>query len=147
MIPVSALASSAPANGPNGGRIGASQCHRLRTPADTPTTPVTATATVPTPMAIGLRYVHSSDGVRSVSLLPERKRQFAKPPLHPVYFDVRKVLTVHARCALVGAALSIGMSQDVFAADLVVQGVEAIAGFCLRFRVQRRLQFLNALRS
>ncbi len=27
------------------------------------------------------------------------------------------------------------MSQDVFAADLVVRGVEAIAGFCLRFRV------------
>jgi hypothetical protein len=29
--------------------------------------------------------------------------------------------------ALVGAALSIGMGQDVFAADLVVQGVETIA--------------------
>jgi hypothetical protein len=27
--------------------------------------------------AVGLRYEHSSDGVRSVSLLPERKRQFA----------------------------------------------------------------------
>src|SRR5215831_15635763 len=27
--------------------------------------------------------------------------------------DVRKVLTVHARCALVGAALGIGMGQDV----------------------------------
>ena len=33
--------------------------------------------------AIGLRYEHSSDGFRSVSLLPERNRQFAKPPLHP----------------------------------------------------------------
>jgi hypothetical protein len=32
-------------------------------------------------------------------------------------------------------------------ADLVVQGVEATAGFCLRFRMQRRLQFLNTLRS
>jgi hypothetical protein len=31
-------------------------------------------------------------------------------------------------------------------ADLVVQGIEAIAG-CLRFRVQRRLQFLNTFRS
>jgi hypothetical protein len=29
----------------------------------------------------------------------------------------------------------------------VVQGIEAIAGFCLRFRVQRRLQFLNTFRS
>jgi hypothetical protein len=37
--------------------------------------------------------------------------------------------------------------QNVLAADLVVEGVEAVAGFCLRFRVQRRLQFLNAVRS
>ena len=29
----------------------------------------------------------------------------------------------------------------------VVESVEAVAGFCLRFRVQRRLQFLNAVRS
>ena len=97
--------------------------------------------------AVGLRYEHSSDGVRSVSLLPERKRQFAKPPLHPIPLDVRKVLTIHTRCALVGAALGIGMCQDVLTADLVVQRVEAIAGFCLRFRVQRRLQLLNTLRS
>jgi hypothetical protein len=43
----------------------------------------------------------------------------------------RKILTVHTRCALVGAALGIGMSQDVLAADLVVQGIKAIAGFGL----------------
>ena len=97
--------------------------------------------------AIGFRYKHSSDGVRSVSLLPECKRQFTQPPLHPIRFDVRKLLTIHSRCALVGAALSVCMSQDVVATDLVVQGVETIAGFCLRFRVQRRLQFLNTLRS
>jgi len=83
----------------------------------------------------------------SVSLLPERKRQFAKPSLHPIRFDVRKLLTVYPRRALVGAALGIGMGQDVVAADLVVEGVEAIAGFCLRFRVQRLLQFPNTLRS
>jgi hypothetical protein len=97
--------------------------------------------------AVDLRYEHSSDRVRSVGLLPERKRQFAKPSLHPIRLDVLEVLTVHARCTLVGAALGIGMRQNIFAADLVVEGVEAIAGFCLRFRVQRRLQFLNALRS
>ena len=83
--------------------------------------------------AIGLRDEHSSDGVRSVGLLPERKRQFTKPPLHPVRLDVRKVLTVHARCALVGAALGIGMCQNVIAADLVVQGVEAVAGSAFAF--------------
>ena len=97
--------------------------------------------------AVGLRYEHSSDGVRSVSLLPERKRQFAEPPLHPIRLDVREVLSVHPRRALVGAALGIGVRQDVLAADLVVQGVEAIPGFCLRFRVQRLLQFLNRFRS
>src|SRR5436305_530859 len=86
--------------------------------------------------AVGLRDEHSSDGVWSVSLLPERKRQVAKPPLHSIRFDVRKLLPVHSRCALVGAALGIGMSQDVVAADLVVESVEAVAGFCLRFRVQ-----------
>ncbi len=97
------------------------------------------------PLATG--HEHSSDRLRSVSLLPERKRQFAKPPLHPIGLDVREVLTVHTRCSLIGAAPGIGMSQDILAADLVVQGVEAIAGFCLRFRVQRHLQFLNPLRS
>src|ERR1700736_4715316 len=80
-------------------------------------------------------YEHTSDRLRSVCLLPERKRQFGQPPRHPIRFDVRKVLSVHARCPLVGAALGIGMCQDVFTADLVVQGIEAITGFRLRFRV------------
>ena len=96
---------------------------------------------------IGLRDEHSSDGVRSVALLPERKRQFAEPPLHAVRLDIREVLAVHARCALVGAALGPGMGQDVLAANLVVQRVEAIARLCLRFRVQRHLQLLNTCRS
>ena len=43
-------------------------------------------------------------------------------------------MSVHTRCALVGAALGVGMCQDVLTADLVVQGVEATAGFCLRLR-------------
>ena len=85
--------------------------------------------------AVGLRYKHSSDWLWSVSLLPERKRQFSQPPLHPVSLDVREVLAVDPRRALVGAALGIGMRQNVVAADLVVQGVEAIVGFCLSFRV------------
>ena len=85
--------------------------------------------------AVGLRYVHSSDRVRSVGFLPERKRQFAEPPLYAIRLNVRKVLTIYPRCALVGAALGIRVSQDVFTADLVVQRVEAIASVCLGFRV------------
>ena len=98
-------------------------------------------------LAVGLWYVHAPDWFRSVSLLPERKRQFAQPSLDPIRLDRFEVLTVHARRALVGAALGVGVHQNVFAADLVVEGVEAVAEFRPRFRVQRRLQFLNAVRS
>ena len=71
----------------------------------------------------------------------EARRSFAgqagEPPLAPIRFDIRKILAVHTRRALVGATLGIGMRQNIIAADLVVQGVEAITGFCLRFRVNR----------
>ena len=50
-------------------------------------------------------------GVRSVSLLPKRKRQFAQRSLNPVRLDGLEALTVHARRALVGAALRTGMRQ------------------------------------
>ncbi|WP_206667930.1 hypothetical protein [Sphingomonas glacialis] len=98
-------------------------------------------------LPLAFRYMDPSDRLRSVRLLSERKRQFGQPPLDAVRLDIREVLTIHAGCALVGAALGVGMGQNVVAADLVVQRVEAIAGFRLRFRVQRHLQFLDAFRS
>src|SRR5215831_3150850 len=85
--------------------------------------------------AVGLRYIHSSDWLWPISLLPERKRQFSQPSLDPIRLDIRKILAVDARRALIGATLGIGMRQNVVAADLVVQSVEAIAGLRLRFRV------------
>ena len=72
-------------------------------------------------------------GIRSE--LPERKRQFTEPPLQPVRFDIREVLIIHARRALVGAALRIGVSQHALAMNLFVQSIEAVIGFRLRFRV------------
>jgi hypothetical protein len=39
-----------------------------------------------------------------------------------------RYLERNVRHAVIEAALSVGMGQDVFAANLVVQGVEAIAG-------------------
>jgi len=86
-------------------------------------------------LAVGLRYKRSSDWLWPVGLLPERKRQFSQPSLDPVCLDVRKILAVDPRRALVGAALGIGMRQNVVAADLVEHSVEAIAGFRLCFRV------------
>ena len=70
-------------------------------------------------LAVGLRYKHSSDWLRPVGLLPERKRQFGQPPLDPTGLDVRKILAVDPRRALVRAALGIGMRQNVVAADLM----------------------------
>src|SRR6516162_1313113 len=49
--------------------------------------------------AVGLRYKHSSDWLRPVSLLPERKRQFSQPSLDPIRLDLRKILTVDTRRA------------------------------------------------
>src|SRR4029077_14742978 len=69
---------------------------------------------------------------------PQSGRNSTYPPV-----QISGAGSIHTRCALVGATLGIGVGQDVLAADLVVQGVETIAGFCLRFRVQRHLQFLN----
>ena len=69
--------------------------------------------------AVGLRYIHSSDWLWPVSLLPERKRQFRQPSLDPIRLDVRKILAVDARRAPIRAALGIGMRQNVVAADLM----------------------------
>jgi hypothetical protein len=86
-------------------------------------------------LAIGLRYVHSPDWVRSVGLVPERKRQFAQPALQSVRLDLGEILSVYPRRAFIRAALGIGMRQDVVTADLVVQSIKPVAGFRLRFRV------------
>src|SRR5258705_3269281 len=48
-------------------------------------------------LAIGLRDKHSSDRVWPVSLLPERKRQFTEPLLHPVRFDLCEILAIDTR--------------------------------------------------
>jgi hypothetical protein len=86
-------------------------------------------------LAIDLRDKHSSNRIWSVLLLFERKRQFPEPPFNAIRLDVREVLAVYAGCALIRAALGIGMRQDIPAVNLVVQRLEAIAGFGLRFRV------------
>ena len=54
-----------------------------------------------------------------VALLPERKRQFAKPPPDAIRLDVREVLTVYTRCALVGAALGKRMGLRLLPAGAV----------------------------
>ena len=95
----------------------------------------TRTVEMPSGLSLPLAFGMNTRLIGSVCLLPERKRQFGQPPLDPIHFDVRKVLTVYSRCTLVGSALGIGMRQNILTADLVVEGVEPIASFRLRFRV------------
>ena len=51
--------------------------------------------------------------MRPVGSLLKRKRQFAKPLLFAILFDIREVLAVHTRRAPVGAAQGIGMRQNI----------------------------------
>ena len=51
--------------------------------------------------------------MRPVGSLLKRKRQFAKPPLHAILFDIREVLPVHTWRAPIGAAQSIGMRKNI----------------------------------
>ncbi len=67
---------------------------------------------MPNGLSLGLFAVELAFGMNTLLmgsgryvLLPERKRQFAEPPRHAVRLDIREVLTVRARCALVGVAL------------------------------------------
>ena len=86
-------------------------------------------------LAIGFRYPHSSDRLRLVALFSECKSQFAEPSLHPIRVDILKILCINTRCALIRTALGVSVRQNIFSVYLVVQGVETIADFCLRFRV------------
>src|SRR3569833_33616 len=49
--------------------------------------------------------------------------------------------------ALIASAAVVGIFQNVPPIDLVVQGVEAKAGFSLRFGMQRRLELLDTIWS
>jgi phosphoenolpyruvate-protein kinase (PTS system EI component) len=102
-------------------------------------------ANIGRPEEVGQVAAHNLDGVglfRTEYMFLDEweppslgKRQFAEPPLHPVRFDLREILLIHARRAGVGTTLRPGIGQDVFSVNLVVQGVETIPRFCLRFRV------------
>jgi hypothetical protein len=75
----------------------------------------------------------------SVGLLSEDVRQFSEPALYPVRLDILEAFCVYTGRTLVGATAGLGVFQNVPPVDLVVQGVEAKAGFTLRFGMQRRL--------
>ena len=88
-----------------------------------------------------------TDRLRSMRLLPEFLRQFFQPLRHPVLLDVLERLLVHARSAPVSQATLPGRLQHILPVHLVVQGIEAVLRFSLRFGMQRRPQLLNRFGS
>jgi hypothetical protein len=75
-------------------------------------------------------------------------RQFAQPPLDPVRLDVRKILAVYPRLTAIAAGQPIGVGEDVFPIDLVVQDVEAKIRRLLRLSLWKcLLKFLYLYRS
>ena len=80
-----------------------------------------------------LRNQDPPDRLRPVGLLLQVPRQFPKPPVHPIRFDVRYRLAVHPGGAAVTAHLLPGGGQHIGAPHLVAQRVESEAGSFLRF--------------
>jgi hypothetical protein len=70
---------------------------------------------------------------RPVVLALEPLRQFPEPAPLPVRLDVVEFLAVHPRRPLVGLAAAIGKFQHVTSIHLVVQKIEPVPGFFLRF--------------
>src|SRR5262249_22986053 len=60
--------------------------------------------------------------------------------------DLCEADPVHTRCARIYASQPIGVAQDVFTADLVVEHVEAESGLRLRLAIQLSLQGPDLLR-
>jgi hypothetical protein len=94
-------------------------------------------------LAVRLGNPYPPHGWRSIRLVSQCFRQFPQPAIHAVAFDVRERLAVHARCSAVRTAAAVGVLQHIFAVQFVVQQVEPIAGFSLRFATERRLKFPN----
>jgi hypothetical protein len=90
--------------------------------------------------AVALRDPHAQEGLGPVFAGLELLPQPFQPPLPSRGLDGRERLAVHAGCTAVAAACAVSFRQDIRAADLVPQGVEAEGWFSLSFRLQRGLQ-------
>ena len=61
--------------------------------------------------------------------------QHSKPPLYSLSFDLIEGFSIHSRRARICKAASVSFMENTFAADLVLQRVEAVGRFCLGFRL------------
>jgi hypothetical protein len=93
--------------------------------------------------AVALGDPHPQQGLWPVSPGAQLLPQPFQPRLDAVGLDRLEGLAVDTRRAAIGAAASVCLGEDIGAADLVPQRVEAISRFSLGFRLQRGLQLPN----
>src|SRR5262249_20115110 len=74
--------------------------------------------------------------IRPIPLRDEVLAQTRQPRFHARRLDLLKGYPVHPRRARIGAGERIGMGQNVLAADLVVEQIEAKGGLRLRLAIE-----------
>src|ERR1700730_17996691 len=89
---------------------------------------------------IRLRDHHPPHRIGPVRLRDQFLAQTRQPGLQTRRLDLPEAHPVHARSTRVATGQPVGVAQDIFAADLVVEHVEAESGLRLRLAVQLSLQ-------
>src|ERR1019366_5932980 len=100
--------------------------------------------------ASGLRDHHPSHRTQRVPRLIRLMAQFLPDAGQPLpqtpRFDFREALSIHPGRSLVGARQFVGMAQNVFPVNLVVEHVEAVSRLVLRLAIQLDLKFPDLAR-
>src|SRR5208337_737357 len=87
-----------------------------------------------------LRNRHPSHRLRSIPLGAELLPDLGQPLPQSSRFDLRKGLPIHARSAPVELHQFVGVVENIFAVDFVVEQVEAVVRFLLRLAIQLPLK-------
>src|SRR6516225_483775 len=95
---------------------------------------------------IRLRNHHPLHRIGPIRLRDQFLAQACKPLLQTRCFDRREGYSVHSRRSRIGAGQRIGMAQDVFPVNLVVEQVEAERRLGLRLTIQLSLKGLDRYR-
>src|SRR6516165_8998777 len=95
---------------------------------------------------IRLRNHHPPHRIGPIRLRDQFLAQACKPLLQTRCFDRREGYSVHSRRSRIGAGQRIGMAQDVFPVNLVVEQVEAERRLGLRLTIQLSLKGLDRYR-
>jgi hypothetical protein len=96
--------------------------------------------------AIRFRDHHPPHRIGPVRLRDQVLAQACQPCFEALLFDLREAHPVHTRSPRIGAGQLIGVAQDVLAANLVVEHIEAEGRLRLRLAIELPLKAPDLLR-